>query len=114
MIGNIDEFEEYPKEYDRVSIQLEDINGNLIDAQVYIMNEKDVFEYPSDEYLHGVALTIAAHNYLSDIQTNYENFSIEVYDYVNDKVYGHHKVKLAIEDYPECVQHKIASLHKPE
>ena len=109
----IDQFEGVPDAYERVKVELVDLNGKTFQGQVYIMNEEDIFVYPWDEYLHGVALTIAAHNYLSDIQTDYENFSIEVYDYVNDKVHGHHKVKMEIEDYPECVQHKIASLHKP-
>ena len=106
-IAHIDKFEEYPKEYDRIKIELESIHTNIFHAEAYVMTEKDTFEYPPDEYLHGVALTMATHNYLANKQADYENVSIEIYDYINDKTHGHHQVKLSLEDYPECVRNKV-------
>ena len=111
-IDFIDKFEEYPEVYDRIKIELEDMEGNKFDAQVYVMHKRDVFAYPTDEYFKGVALTIATHNYLNNKETDYENFTIEIYDYVNDEFHGPHKTKLSIDDYPEWVRDKVSMLNK--
>ena len=76
------------------------------------MKNPDIFEYPTNNFFWGVALTEAAHSYLKDSERNYENFSIEVFDYVNGKTYDPHNVKITIDDYPESIRDKILSINQ--
>ena len=108
---HIDQFEGVPDDYERVEVELIDHKGKSFTGQVYIMNEEDIFVYPTEEYLHGVALTIATHNYLSGRKADYENIPIEIYDYVNNKVHDIHQVELSIDDYPKWIREKITSLN---
>ena len=113
-LTHIDQFEEYPREYNRIKIQLESKDIKDFEAQAYVMTKKNTFEYPSYEYLHGVALTMATHNYLSLKHADYENISINIYDKINQRSKGYHTIKLSLEDYPECVRDKVLKLHVDE
>ena len=42
----IDQFEGVPDAYERVKVELVDLNGKTFQGQVYIMNEEDIFVYP--------------------------------------------------------------------
>ena len=112
-LEDFDKLEDVPEFYERVKLDLTDSEGNNFEGYAYVMKDPNSFAYPTDNFFRGVALTTATFNYLNGIESDYENFEIEVYDYVNDKQYYNHKVKLTLEDYPEWVREKVSLLNKP-
>jgi hypothetical protein len=71
------------------------------------MNDIDSFVQPTDEYLKGVAQTIAAHYYLSGKETDFQNFKISIVSACRNEVESVVDVKLDIEEYPELIQDKF-------
>lgn len=74
------------------------------------MAERPTFVYPNEEYMKGLAQTMAAYYYLNDEDTDYEHFTIDVYEQVTDKYHGKHQLQLTMEDYPELVKDKILKI----
>lgn len=106
-ISYVDEFEVVPEEYERRQVQVEDKNGWIFDAYVYVMTERHIFKKPTEEYLKGVALTHAAHYYLNDEDRDYEHFEVELFDALTGKSHGFHQVTLSMSDYPNTVRQRI-------
>ncbi|CAI2381497.1 unnamed protein product [Moneuplotes crassus] len=106
----IDEFEEYPKMYDRIQVDLEKVSGETFQAYVYVMNDITHFGYPTEEYLQGVAQTISAFYYLQNLQFDYCNVSMDIIKADNLEKMGTETVKVSVEAYPAEVQDVISKL----
>ena len=106
----IDEFEEYPEFYDRISVQVTKPDGQIFDAYVYKMNEISEFLYPIDRYMTGVAKTMATFYYLQGAKRDYENFKIEVIEANTGINHGVYTAKVGIEENAELIQRKIKSI----
>jgi cation transport regulator ChaC len=106
-VKHIDVFEAYPIDYDRVVVQCIGKDQQIFDAIVYVMNNINKFVHPSEEYLKGVAQTMAAHYYLSGLETNYKAFSIEIISACRNEVENIAEIKLEIEEYHELIQDKL-------
>ena len=106
-LKHVDEFEDYPNDYDRISVELEDRRGKKFEGLAYIMNKTDEFAYPCTTYLPGIALTMAAYHYLHDEEFDYSNFEIEVFDARTGTQHDTHRQRLSIVDYPDIVRSKL-------
>ena len=103
----VDEFEEYPRFYDRVIVQLEDRHGEHFEGHVYVMNKNEDFAYPWASYLSGVALTMATYHYLHGEEFDHVNFKIEVTDAHTGSHHDTFHQRLCLLDYPEPVRSKL-------
>mmetsp|Transcript_28418 Transcript_28418/g.25153 ORF Transcript_28418/g.25153 Transcript_28418/m.25153 type:complete len:82 (-) Transcript_28418:15-260(-) len=81
----------------------------MFDVYVYIMNDVEKFQYPSEEYLKGVAKTISSFYYFSGQEFDYENISIEIHSSKSSKLISKHKIKLSLSDYPDLIKDKLST-----
>ncbi|CAI2381471.1 unnamed protein product [Moneuplotes crassus] len=103
-IKSLDEFEKYPKWYDRIGVECERPDGTKFDAEVYVQNDHSKFNYPLEEYLFNLAKTDSTFYYLQGNKFDYSNIKIPIIQASNAELTKTHSISLQLEDFAAQIQ----------